>query len=145
LNAVVNNEGVVQARSVSSKHGVIRLEGDKLANVGTLDASGETGCSVTLAGEGIIQAGAIHADGNGGSVTLNATRMALQTAGGLISADGPGQGGAIRFNGGDSALVSGDLSASGQLGGTVTVSAAQVNLAAATIKADGVSQGGAIR
>lgn len=145
LSSLVNNDGVIQARSVSTRHGVIRLEGDNLANLGTLDASGELGGRITLTGQGIVQAGTLHADGDGGAVTVDAAHLALQTASGQVTANGLAQGGTIRFSGSDSALVSGDLSASGQLGGAITVTATQINLAAATLKADGLTQGGAIR
>ncbi|WP_285960171.1 filamentous hemagglutinin N-terminal domain-containing protein [Pseudomonas tohonis] len=145
LNAVVNNEGIVEAGSVSQHDGVIRLEGDRLANTGTLDASGATGGRITLAGQGIIQAGTIHADGEGGVVTVDAAHGALQTTQGQITANGSTQGGSIRVNGGDSSFISGSLSANGQRGGDITVTGQTVNLAAATLKADGTAKGGAIR
>ena len=145
LNAVVNNEGIVEAGSVSQHDGVIRLEGDRLANTGTLDASGATGGRISLAGQGIIQAGTIHADGEGGVVTVNAAQGALQTTQGQITANGSTQGGSIRVNGGDSSFISGSLSANGQRGGDITVTGQTVNLAAATLKADGTAKGGAIR
>ncbi|HEX5844318.1 MAG TPA: filamentous hemagglutinin N-terminal domain-containing protein, partial [Pseudomonas sp.] len=145
LNAVVNNQGVIEAGSVSSQNGVIRLEGDRLVNAGTLDASGEVGGQISLTGGGIIQAGSIHADGDGGAVTLAATDVALQTAQGQITANGSAQGGSIRVNGGDSAFISGDLSATGRSGGDITVTGQKVSLAAATVKADGATTGGSIR
>ncbi|MDG9924301.1 MULTISPECIES: filamentous hemagglutinin N-terminal domain-containing protein [unclassified Pseudomonas] len=145
LNSVVNNEGVVEAGSLSTRNGVIRLEGDRLVNTGTLDASGETGGRISLAGQGIIQAGAIHADGDGGAVSLDASHGALQTTQGQITANGSAAGGSIRFNGGDSSFVSGSLSATGQRGGEITVSGQTVNLAAATVKVDGTKKGGSIR
>lgn len=145
LNGVVNNEGIVEAGSVSQHDGVIRLEGDRLVNTGTLDASGATGGRISLAGQGIIQAGAIHADGNGGAVTVDASHGALQTTQGRITANGSTQGGSIRVNGGDSSFISGSLSANGQRGGDITVTGQTVNLAAASVKADGTAKGGSIR
>ena len=145
LNAVVNNEGIVEAGSVSQHDGVIRLEGDRLVNTGTLDASGANGGRISLAGQGIIQAGAIHADGNGGAVTVDASHGALQTTQGQITANGSTQGGSIRVNGGDSSFISGSLSANGQRGGDITVTGQTVNLAAASVKADGTAKGGSIR
>ncbi|BCD86223.1 hypothetical protein PSm6_26300 [Pseudomonas solani] len=145
LNAVVNNEGIVEAGSVSQHDGVIRLEGDRLVNTGTLDASGTTGGRISLAGQGIIQAGAIHADGDGGTVTVDAAHGALQTTQGRITANGSTQGGSIRINGGDSSFISGSVSANGQRGGDITVTGQTVNLAAASVKADGTAKGGSIR
>ncbi len=145
LNSVVNNEGVIEAGSLSNRNGVIRLEGDRLVNAGTLDASGETGGRISLAGQGVIQAGTIHADGNGGAVTVDASHGALQTTQGQITANGSTQGGSIRINGGDSSFISGSLSANGQRGGNITVTGQTVNLAAASVKADGTAKGGSIR
>ena len=145
LNSVVNNEGVIEAGSLSNRNGVIRLEGDRLVNAGTLDASGETGGRISLAGQGVIQAGTIHADGDGGEVTVDASHGAQQTTQGQITANGSAQGGSIRVNGGDSTFISGSLSANGQRAGDITVTGQTVNLAAATVKADGTKKGGSIR
>src|SRR3990170_5865126 len=58
LKTVVNNQGIIQARSISDQNGVIRLEGGDngiVAVSGALDASGkgtnETGGSITVTGQ----------------------------------------------------------------------------------------------
>lgn len=48
---VVNNSGVIKARSVSNKNGVIRLEGGttgKVQNSGILDATGKLARTAAL-------------------------------------------------------------------------------------------------
>ncbi len=81
LNTVVNNEGVVEARSVSVKNGVIRLEGGASGVVsvsGKLDASGanvgEAGGAITVTGDkvGLMDGAVVDASGHsgGGSVLV---------------------------------------------------------------------------
>lgn len=82
---VVNNEGLVQARSIAEgEHGeiVLAAEGGDVANAGTLDASGvngQDGGSVTLTGDG-------HA-------ALAPTSRILATG------DGPDAGGSVHISG----------------------------------------------
>ncbi|EJM88570.1 beta strand repeat-containing protein [Pseudomonas sp. GM60] len=81
LSNVVNNEGVIEARSLQQRNGRIVLDGGNngvVVNSGTLDASGrnsgERGGDVSLTGEyvGLFDSGRINADGDvaGGTVLL---------------------------------------------------------------------------
>ena len=116
-SAVINNAGAVEANSLSSSGGVIRLTGaDEIDNSGTLDASGKTsGGTVTLAAGTTVgadssaqttplvhQGGTIHADsttGVGGQVVLAGEYLQLDT-GSLTSATGAAGGGQIYAGGG---------------------------------------------
>lgn len=81
LSNVVNNEGVIEARSLQQRNGRIVLDGGNhgvVANSGTLDVSGrnsgERGGNVSMTGEyvGLFDSGRINADGDvaGGTVLL---------------------------------------------------------------------------
>ena len=148
LSGVVNNTGIVQAKGISSNNGVIRLSGDLVVNTGTLDASGSAdanGGTISLEGRSVLQAGAIRANGtDGGAITFNADGALLQTAAGEISANGSGQGGSIGLSGGSAAFLSGSVTANGERGGRISVTAPQLTLAAAKLGADGTSNGGVL-
>jgi filamentous hemagglutinin family protein len=148
LASVVNNEGVIEARSVENHNGVITLGGDMVINTGTVGASGSHGGTVEVTGRSLLQAGAIHADGtagDGGSVTLKASGALIQTAAGEITANAAGQGGGVKLASNSSTYLSGTVSANGENGGRITATAPQLTLAATTIEADGQTQGGALR
>ena len=84
LSSVVNNDGVIEARSVSSRDGVIRLDGGDSGVVsvaGTLDASG------TGAGE------------TGGQITVSGDKVALLDDA-RLDASGAAGGGSVRVGGG---------------------------------------------
>ncbi|MDI9335287.1 MAG: autotransporter-associated beta strand repeat-containing protein, partial [Cytophagales bacterium] len=77
LNTVVNNEGIIQARSMSSKNGIIILDGGSagvggdVLNSGTLDVSGagaNKGGAVIVTGDriGILNGSTINASGDAG-------------------------------------------------------------------------------
>lgn len=81
LSNVVNNEGVIEARSLQQRNGRIVLDGGNngvVVNSGTLDVSGrnsgERGGNVSMTGEyvGLFDSGRINADGDvaGGTVLL---------------------------------------------------------------------------
>ncbi|TAK62426.1 filamentous hemagglutinin N-terminal domain-containing protein [Methylobacter sp.] len=147
LASVVNNTGVIEARTVENHGGVIILGGDMVVNTGSLNASGNSGGTVEISGRSLLQGGAIHADGNsgnGGEIKLNAGGALIQTDAGEITANGGGTGGNIALTGGSSAFLSGKVSANGDSGGHVTATAPQLTLAAAKLSADGRNQGGAV-
>ena len=140
FDAVVNNEGIVEATSVVAEGGVIRLlggdEGD-VVNTGTLDASGATaGGEVVLNGEYIGNAGVIKADaenGDGGNVEVVSDVGTILFTGSTISAsaDLAGDGGTIEINSaGDTffaagASISANAGATAGDGGFLEVSAAE--------------------
>ncbi len=146
LAGVVNQTGVVQARSVTAQDGVIVLGGGQLSNTGTLDAQGRdgaTGGRVDIAGGFVALGGRIDASGrDGGQVTVRAggdlsladTVLArgLQGRGGSLSyhaagqltendgsrhhADGTTEGGRITVQADAGLLSSGQYSAVGTVG-----------------------------
>ncbi|MFA5906782.1 MAG: hypothetical protein WC836_22825, partial [Desulfobacula sp.] len=76
ISSVVNNEGIVLARSISNKNGIIRLEGNEVTNSGTLDVSGkntgETGGTIKVLGEKTTLDGnaVVDASGDAGGGTI---------------------------------------------------------------------------
>ena len=130
LQSAVNNTGIVQARSIENRNGVIRLLGGDVVVAGTLDASGsgagQTGGTVAVTGKTVKLAGAtINASGRagGGRVAVggnvhgagplaNARSTAIDGAS-LINADATitGNGGQIAVWSDGTTTVAGTLSA----------------------------------
>jgi len=87
LKTVVNNTGVIEARSLENRNGSIRLLGDMQSGTvsmsGTLDASGanagESGGTVMLLAHNVGLSGSINASGNagGGFVETSGTHVAI--------------------------------------------------------------------
>ena len=155
-SGVVNNSGVVEAKTLTSAGGKILLEGDLIVQTGTLNASatspgaspGSSGGNIALNARAIIDAGTANvsaAAGNGGIITYNTAQAIEQTAAASLSANGAGNGGHISLNGGSSLYTSGTLSVAGQSGGTVDLTGNRVVLAAASVDASGTNNGGLIR
>ncbi|NJN40072.1 MAG: hypothetical protein HC807_03320, partial [Gammaproteobacteria bacterium] len=160
---MVNNTGVIEARSVSTRNGVIRLEGGEsgvVATSGTLDASGrgarETGGYVEITGEkvALLPGSRVDAAGTSGGGTIliggdlqggnPAVRNADRTfiaQGAAVSADAVanGDGGKIIVWGTTSAQVHGTLTANagseGGDGGFVETSGKHLDVDGARIEA----------
>lgn len=146
--AVVNNAGIVRARSVSSKGGVISLRGDYVVQAGTLDASGKTGGNINIDARAIVDSGKALANGfagSGGNINYHATEALVQTASASMQANGATTGGNIRLQSDGSLFSSGSLSATGRKGGAIDVLGERIVLAAADINASGRRGGGKIR
>ncbi len=138
---VVNNSGVIEAKSVSTKNGVIRLEGNAngtVVNSGSLDASGlgagETGGTVKVLGDKVSLSGTsvISASGDAG--------------GGTILAGGNYQGSGTEQRATETSVAAGaslqaDAATSGN-GGTVVVWADGKTTFGGAISAKGGSQSG---
>lgn len=133
--SVVNNDGVIQARSIENKNGVIRLDGGNagVTNAGTLDASGkaagQTGGSVTVVGDTVNLAGSskidVSGDTGGGTALIggnyqgkgperNATTTTVEQ-GATINADAitTGNGGQVVVWANDKTTFNGVISAKG--------------------------------
>ena len=143
LSTVVNNEGIIEARSVSAKNGVIRLEGGAsgvVAVSGRLDASGanagETGGTVTITGNkvGLMDGAMVDASGHsaGGTVQL----------GGDYQGRNPGVQNASRTYVGPDATIRVDATEQGD-GGRAIVWADDATRFRGTISARGGANGGA--
>jgi filamentous hemagglutinin family protein len=126
LATVVNNSGVVRAGSMVERGGEIVLEGARIVNSGTLDASGLTGDGgrVTLQASGSLShTGSISADaapgsgGKGGTVSLVAS---LANPGSLAQIDG-GISARAGNQGGDGGFIE-TSAASVQIGAQASVS-----------------------
>ena len=157
LASVVNNTGVIQARSVREVDGTIVLDGGQHSSVhnsGTLDASGrkpgETGGIVKVLGEQVtLAAGStidVAGDLGGGSVLVGGNflgagpeRNAQNTtvaAGAVVKADalGTGDGGRVAVWSDGSTRFDGHISArggaSGGDGGSVETSGRQLKIGA---------------
>jgi filamentous hemagglutinin family protein len=117
ISAVVNNEGVIEARTVSNQGGTIRLAGDEVAgivsNTGTLEST-----QVSTSGRSVLQAGTVNAN----NADLKASFALIQTAAGSVNAN------ILRLDGGQHSYVSGSLS-----GQDVTVAGDAITLAGATV------------
>ena len=83
LATVVNNEGIVEARSVSVSNGVIRLEG---------------GASGVVSAGGKLDASGANAGESGGSVTITGDKIAL-VDGAVVDASGQAGGGTVLVGG----------------------------------------------
>lgn len=142
LATVVNNEGIVEARSVSMQNGVIRLEG---GDSGVVSVSGKLDASGASAGE------------SGGSVTVIGDKIAL-VGEAVIDASGHDGGGTVRLGGdyrgsnaeianathtyvGADATIKADATATGD-GGRVIVWADEVTQFHGAISARGGPGGG---
>ncbi len=121
-----------------------------------LSADGGRGGDIQVAGQRLVQDGAVHADGSrsfGGAVRLQADSRLIQSASASVSAQGVLGGGSIAVTADTSTQAPGqvyssgliDASASSGVGGTVMVTGHDVTLAAAQLRADGDAGGGTIR
>ncbi len=123
--ALVINQGQASADSVVSEGGRVLLRASNVLNTGRLSANGTTG----------------------GSVAIEASGSIVQTASAELRADaGSGAGGAIKVLSAAEGNVfsSATLSATGQSGGQIDVSAGDVKLFAAKLDASGSNAGGSI-
>ena len=151
-SGVVNNTGVVEAKSLTSVGGKILLEGDLVIQNGTLNASGASsgvqGGNINITARAIVDAGTANASGTlgaGGNITYNATQAIVQSAAANLSANGTTTGGHITLSSERNLFTSGTLRATGQNGGTIDLLGERVVLAAASLDASGTDKGGLIR
>ncbi len=128
------NEGDITAQITDSSSnlvgGSIELDasgGQAHIKSGTLDASGETGGTITLSGKS-IRTGTSNVDasgtGDGGTIAVTANEQNVMLSG---SFDASGnQGGSVTFRGPDVSLNNVNINASGVAdGGTITVAATE--------------------
>ena len=131
VSAVVNQEGVIEAQSLVSQGGKVKLigRGDGIVqNTGKIDVSaaeaGAQSGEVSISGQYAGNFGEIKARGadgaTGGSVTLNSTKQTLLNTDGIIDASGVGNsdGGVIKLLSDGNTTSNGSLIArGGELGG----------------------------
>lgn len=145
--AVVNNTGIVRARSVRNKAGVVSLSGDYVVQAGTLDASGRSGGAIDIDARAIMDSGKAIANGSsgsGGDIHYHATEALVQTASASMQANGKNSGGNIRLQSDGSLFSSGSMRAGGKQGGVIDVLGESITLAAASVDASGTRRGGKV-
>ncbi|MDQ7957776.1 MAG: filamentous hemagglutinin N-terminal domain-containing protein [Pseudomonadota bacterium] len=127
---VVNQQGVIQARSLESRDGRIVLTGGGANEVrvsGTLDASGTTakvgGGTVQMSGGALrIDGATVDASGTDGGVILGVAGGVMMSPANSFKADGStGKGGAVGLLGQTSVHADGAFSATGATDGGVVV------------------------
>ena len=116
IKSVINNQGIIEAKSIVNENGVIKLVGgDKgiVKSSGTLDASaaeaGADGGSIEMTGSKVGQFGEVHADaidGDGGNINLYANDVVALSSDSLTTANAGlnGDGGEIIVFSPDTAL-----------------------------------------
>ncbi len=149
IDTVINQDGIIRAQGLVSRNGEIILEGGTVTQTGTLDVSGQTGGTISINANTLIDSGTSNADGSagsGGKITLTASDAIIQTAATNTHADGTTTGGTVHLAATNSVTSSGKLSATGEQGGTIDVIASNsVTLTAAKLDASGTKKGGLIR
>ena len=127
VDHVINMSGVVEAKTAHVENGEIILEGGdgEVSITGTLDVSG------------------INAGESGGRIIVDAASVTLGE-GEILATGNEAVGGDIVVKGSDWVGLGGDIDASGETGGTVTVNAGGLSLAS-EIRATGTTnKGGSI-
>ncbi|MEQ9235742.1 CHAT domain-containing protein [Coleofasciculus sp. E2-BRE-01] len=142
------NEGQVSTTD-TNQGGSIHVVGSRVDNLGQIMADGANGGNIQVQTDHFLDTGQLSAtgnQGNGGEIQVNSTGTVIQTASATIRANGSQQGGVIEFKGNaDTVLTtSGDIEATGEVGGTVHLFAETVQLLATDIDVSGNSGGGEI-
>ena len=153
---VINDGGVVQARTIGEHDGVIRLYGDMDSGLvqvgGSLDAGGATaadrGGSIDVAGSFVSMGGSVSADGaTGGSIAVTA-RHTLSLAEQVSARGLSGRGGEVNYAAGNriTEISNSRTDASGAVdGGSITVASGYGIATSGTYSAaGGTGRGGRI-
>jgi MYXO-CTERM domain-containing protein len=127
----------------------VRLVGHVVVNTGVISADGPTGGRIELAGEKVMNQGALRArgfDGDGGRVRVLYGSAFVESARGSIDVGGADRGGTIRIAGkrGSTLFTSGTHLARGRLGGEIVLAATDVKLVVASLDVSGERGAGAI-
>ena len=149
--AVVNNEGVIEASSLTNQGGRIILDGGIVVNTGSIAASGVNGGTVTAQADYLMNAGTVAAtgsNGDGGQVLLQADRI-VQTDAASLDVSGTGTGGDISLIAGageyGGIFSSAEMTATGEQGGRIILAGNRIDLRGAMLDASGEAEGGSIR
>ncbi len=152
LSGVVNNSGVVEAKTVGDLLGKINLSSNIVVNNGSLDASGQTGGTVTSNASLIIDAGKTNVEGvnKGGSIVQVAGEIMQSKSATLNASSKSSKGGLISLssnpkNDSSQLYLSGSMNASGKDGGEIRASSNTLTLAGAKIDASGENSAGSVK
>jgi len=145
----VANEGQLSTTDATNQGGTIHVLGSRVQNFGSMTADGADGGNIQVQTHHFLDTGLMSASGNqgnGGQIQVDSTGTVIQTTSATTQANGSQQGGVIEFKGNaDTVLTtSGDIEATGEVGGTVHLFAETVQLLAADIDVSGNSGGGEI-
>ncbi|WP_311272960.1 MBG domain-containing protein [Rhizobium sp. WCS2018Hpa-8] len=146
----VGSASAIKANATQSgTGGSVQVDADVLHNTGQIVATGTAGGSVTLGANSLVNAGLMDVSGlggAGGSVDIVARDNYIETTAGLIRADGTTGGGGVSIQSGR-LFTSGTLTAKASqgVGGTLTLTGADMDLVAAHLDATGTAGGGQIR
>jgi hypothetical protein len=118
-------------------------------NQGSVEASGRKGGEIRVSGGAVYNTGTLNASGtagDGGKISVTASRGYIETTSGVVTATGTRRGGSLTVDGGASLYTSGTWSASapGGVGGAITALGDRITLNEANLSADG-GLGGRIR
>ncbi|TAN43305.1 MAG: filamentous hemagglutinin N-terminal domain-containing protein [Nitrospirae bacterium] len=149
MKAVINNEGFIEAKSIVSKNGVVRLDGDLVKNTGTISASSAddktNGGSIDIKGSFIALGGSVRADGAQGGAINVAAEATLSLADKVSAIGTAGKGGSIAYQSGgrtiESSTSHSDASGSTD-GGSIFLNANGGLLSSGTYLAKGYSGNG---
>lgn len=134
----------------SSDGGDILIDASAVENYGGLqDVSGEQGGTLTIRADSLISDTTMLAqglNGDGGTITVEASEEVLLTGGAIINADGAEDGGEIAIDSGEGRLaLSGVLSANGSMqGGRVSLWGDRIAVLGGQVSANGGPLGGEI-
>ncbi|MBN8827657.1 MAG: hypothetical protein J0H68_03000 [Sphingobacteriia bacterium] len=144
---LINNEGIIQ-----SEGGSVSVNSDRVYNTGTLDASGIKGGNIKINSRNIINQGSIKANGlekDGGDITINFVDKYIESIKGNIAANGEANGGKIKVISEEKGnyYSSGNIEVIGKenTGGSIEITASNVELHGANIEANGGDNGGKIK
>jgi filamentous hemagglutinin family protein len=149
--AVIQNTGKIEAKGSGTENGgQIDIEGSFVALGGEISADGKNGGLIDIKANTLSLADTITAkgtDGQGGSITVNASGDTWETSTSRLNVDGLTDGGSIRSVTGMNLVSSGRYSARGENGdgGQIDVTGGGIRLLSAQMDASGETAGGTIR
>ena len=150
-SGLIENTGIITAKS-GKNGGKIAIKGGSFWNRKTIDASGQTGGSVTINSQSVQNDGSITVAGtqcSGGTVDVTYSGNALGSITGYINASGKTAGGTIDFLGTgltSEAYLSLSLNVNSTSGtaGAIDIDTSTLYLTGATLTANGATGGGRI-
>ena len=143
----------VGAGSGTGQGGSITISGADVRQAGTINANGSSGGRISVTAQNAIEAaGSLLAQGlqsNGGAIQLQSGQQTSLLPGALLDVSGASAGGSVAVNGGGSLTISSaEVRALGLadqgVGGTLELTAGNVQLNAARVDASGNAGGGEV-
>ena len=132
LAASVVNSGTIEAKGASQQGGRILLEGSTVTNTGTLDVSSDTaqagtiqinGKNVSISGNVVATSTTRGPGSQGGAIKVSATQSLNVNNANINASTANGTGGQIELTAHQLTVADSSLSADGDTGGTVQITA----------------------